>query len=133
MPIRWQVRMTRRAISPRLATSTLSNTRRPSSLDRHARRTPVDGAASETSRMGLVVVVMAASLLLGTAVGGSWRRLARIRLHDRGWLVLAAFVQLAGALAAGIGRLVVTAMGRRRRQPRSTTRASASTTWGSYS
>ena len=70
-PIRAAVRRTRRAISPRFATSSESNT------------------SSDTSAMGLAIVVLAAAVALAAALGGRWHRLAHLQLRSRGLIVAA--------------------------------------------
>src|SRR4051812_49955511 len=80
-PIRAAVRRTRRAISPRFATSSESNT------------------SSDTSAMGLAIVVLVAAIAVAAALGGRWERLAHPQLRSRGVIV-------AGRVAAGGGGAV---------------------------
>src|SRR4051812_29665211 len=99
--------MTRRAISPLLATSTQSNiwSTPPASRDSPGseRRSPVAHASRETSRMALVAVVLVVALLLGRALSGRVRRLAGLPIEGWPLLVLAALAQLGGGLAARAG------------------------------
>src|SRR3954447_25910221 len=86
-PIRAAVRRTRRAISPRCATSSESST------------------SSDTSAMGLAIVVLVAAIAVAAALGGRWERLAHLRLRSRGLIVAAVVAQAGGALIgfAGFG------------------------------
>src|SRR4051812_33968714 len=98
--------MTRRAISPRLATSTVSNTG-DGLLDGSAGGGRAGGrlasGARETSRVLLVAVVLVAALLLGWAMGGSLHRLSLLRLRYRWLVVAAAAVQLGSVLPVAAG------------------------------
>src|SRR5256885_15301740 len=79
-PIRAAVRRTRRAISPRFATSSESNT------------------SSDTSAMGLAIVVLVAAIAVAAALGGRWDRLAHLQLRSRGLIVAAVVAQAGGGL-----------------------------------
>src|SRR5690242_10389855 len=82
-PRRAAVRRTRRAISPRLATSRDSNT------------------SSDTSEVGLAVVVLVLAVAAGLAAGGRVRQLGAVHLNRRA-LVLAAVLAQTGGAAAGV-------------------------------
>src|SRR4051794_41806402 len=84
-PIRAAVRRTRRAISPRFATSSESNT------------------SSDTSAMGLAIVVLVAAIALAAALGGRWERLAHLQLRSRGLIVAAVVAQAGGGVVGSPG------------------------------
>jgi hypothetical protein len=84
-PIRRAVRSTRRAISPRFATSNESNT------------------IGETSQVGLAVLMLVLAAAAALGLRGSWARLATVRLRSRWLIVLAVLAQLGGAVAGASG------------------------------
>src|SRR4051812_3411956 len=95
-PIRWVVRMMRRAISPRLATRTDSNTGDPAFSTTWATpRRQCRGSGDRQARItGVILVLVVAVLAVAVAVAVGGDRLVGLRVRAVRLLVIAAALQL---------------------------------------
>src|SRR3954464_892012 len=96
-PIRAAVRSTRRAISPRLATSSDSNT----PIDALSRRCGARGR--RLAGVGLTIVVLVGAVAVGYALNGTWAGLTTLRLRWRRMVVAAVVAQTGGATLGILG------------------------------
>src|SRR4051812_50166292 len=96
-PIRAAVRRIRRAISPRLATSSDSNT----PIDALSRRS--GSRVRRLTGVGLTIVVLVGAVAVGYALNGTWAGLTTLRLRWRRMVVAAGGAHTRGAPARNPG------------------------------
>src|SRR4051812_50078597 len=96
-PIRAAVRRIRRAISPRLATSSDSNT----PIDALSRRS--GSRVRRLTGVGLTIVVLVGAVAVGYALNGTWVGVTTLRLRWRRMVVAAGIAPTGGAPPPGPG------------------------------